>query len=278
MNLQCSQCGKSGDMTTLLRCGRCRGVLYCDKQCQKMDWSTHKKNCRNQTPIERRLDNSMIAVIKQEETAFALNTKRKENKKRPHTKIIFVIASPEDEDGLAHAIADQIIELGKKDECIFCVQNDLETNISPRVEVLEKAVSEKTQLIIQLWSLSRGVDPRPNPEDQEHTKKEYYNILQEKAKDEYDLNLIDDRELEQAYIDINHRRTKKFAKKIGNHIGKFSLIIYIGYPKTMQLMFMLPSTVEMNYEMLFYQTENFRVFETLSKGKMPSIKTIKDLF
>jgi hypothetical protein len=29
----------------LLKCGRCRAVTYCNKECQKADWSQHKAAC-----------------------------------------------------------------------------------------------------------------------------------------------------------------------------------------------------------------------------------------
>ncbi|KAI1760451.1 hypothetical protein GGR53DRAFT_509557 [Hypoxylon sp. FL1150] len=39
----CLECGeKEGD---LLRCGRCKMARYCNKTCQKNDWSTHKNVC-----------------------------------------------------------------------------------------------------------------------------------------------------------------------------------------------------------------------------------------
>lgn len=44
----CGQCGKPAN----LRCSRCKGVLYCNPDCQRAHWATHKQNCKPaaQTP------------------------------------------------------------------------------------------------------------------------------------------------------------------------------------------------------------------------------------
>jgi ubiquitin-protein ligase len=39
----CSSCKKP--RTTLLRCSGCRAVLYCNRDCQRRDYKTHKKVC-----------------------------------------------------------------------------------------------------------------------------------------------------------------------------------------------------------------------------------------
>ena len=37
-----SSCGKKGDKT----CNRCKKAKYCSAECQKADWSIHKKECK----------------------------------------------------------------------------------------------------------------------------------------------------------------------------------------------------------------------------------------
>lgn len=37
----CGQCGKEATP----RCGRCASVVYCNSDCQKANWMTHKKTC-----------------------------------------------------------------------------------------------------------------------------------------------------------------------------------------------------------------------------------------
>ncbi|KAI9765704.1 MAG: hypothetical protein M1839_005399 [Geoglossum umbratile] len=37
----------SGDGKGLLKCGRCREVAYCSKQCQRANWKEHKKSCHS---------------------------------------------------------------------------------------------------------------------------------------------------------------------------------------------------------------------------------------
>jgi len=41
----CLECGKSGG-NELMRCSRCQNAFFCDKECQKYCWSTHKKECK----------------------------------------------------------------------------------------------------------------------------------------------------------------------------------------------------------------------------------------
>ena len=38
---KCAQCSNLGDQ----RCGKCKQVHYCSKECQKAHWATHKQTC-----------------------------------------------------------------------------------------------------------------------------------------------------------------------------------------------------------------------------------------
>lgn len=42
----CAVCGISGQ---LLRCSRCKNILYCSSEHQKLDWKRHKKQCKKLT-------------------------------------------------------------------------------------------------------------------------------------------------------------------------------------------------------------------------------------
>lgn len=44
-----------------LRCGNCKIVKYCSKQCQKKDWKRHKTICANHTVLETMKSDDMDA-------------------------------------------------------------------------------------------------------------------------------------------------------------------------------------------------------------------------
>ena len=41
----CNRCQKGGE--NLLKCSKCLHALYCNRECQRMDWERHKDECRN---------------------------------------------------------------------------------------------------------------------------------------------------------------------------------------------------------------------------------------
>eukprot|EP00980_Cylindrotheca_fusiformis_P031096 scaffold25826_cov132-Cylindrotheca_fusiformis.AAC.4 len=41
----CDTCKKRQPYTKMKKCSRCRSVTYCSEECQKQDWSRHKKDC-----------------------------------------------------------------------------------------------------------------------------------------------------------------------------------------------------------------------------------------
>ncbi|KAI6046620.1 hypothetical protein EDC04DRAFT_3052959 [Pisolithus marmoratus] len=42
---QCAKCGKESSMNALMRCSRCKSVLYCSNACQISHWRSHKSTC-----------------------------------------------------------------------------------------------------------------------------------------------------------------------------------------------------------------------------------------
>ncbi|KAH9841725.1 uncharacterized protein C8Q71DRAFT_700219 [Rhodofomes roseus] len=42
---QCFYCRKEAMTKDFKRCSRCRGALYCNSECQKQDWASHKELC-----------------------------------------------------------------------------------------------------------------------------------------------------------------------------------------------------------------------------------------
>lgn len=58
----CIKCGATHTTSTpgvkpLNRCGRCKKVFYCSKECQKQDWNVHKGACRSEHEIPRAASN-----------------------------------------------------------------------------------------------------------------------------------------------------------------------------------------------------------------------------
>ena len=43
---ECAFCGKSAAASLIMRCVRCRQAIYCDQDCQRRHWSTHKLSCK----------------------------------------------------------------------------------------------------------------------------------------------------------------------------------------------------------------------------------------
>eukprot|EP01112_Ceratiomyxa_fruticulosa_P017189 TRINITY_DN5306_c0_g1_i1.p1 TRINITY_DN5306_c0_g1~~TRINITY_DN5306_c0_g1_i1.p1 ORF type:complete len:441 (+),score=73.80 TRINITY_DN5306_c0_g1_i1:204-1526(+) len=41
-----ARCANCGVTTSLSRCGRCKKVFYCGRDCQRNDWKNHKSNCQ----------------------------------------------------------------------------------------------------------------------------------------------------------------------------------------------------------------------------------------
>ena len=41
----CANCGRSGEGSAILTCGRCRIAYYCNRDCQTNHWKIHRKGC-----------------------------------------------------------------------------------------------------------------------------------------------------------------------------------------------------------------------------------------
>jgi len=61
----CALCSKEG--TGFPKCGRCKDVYYCSRQCQQKDWKVHKDNCIR--PEDRPKPPSEEAVVEYVECA-----------------------------------------------------------------------------------------------------------------------------------------------------------------------------------------------------------------
>ncbi|KIJ61728.1 hypothetical protein HYDPIDRAFT_96116 [Hydnomerulius pinastri MD-312] len=47
---RCSRCANEGEWKSLMRCSRCKSVVYCSNECQTSDWPYHKTNCSPVSP------------------------------------------------------------------------------------------------------------------------------------------------------------------------------------------------------------------------------------
>ena len=46
-------CGKDFSKTMMKKCGRCKYVVYCSKECNVNDWPPHKMFCKRATTTTR---------------------------------------------------------------------------------------------------------------------------------------------------------------------------------------------------------------------------------
>jgi MYND finger len=46
VNYGCGQCGSVENNNKFKKCGKCKNVRYCSKECQIKDWSVHKLKCK----------------------------------------------------------------------------------------------------------------------------------------------------------------------------------------------------------------------------------------
>ena len=52
-----NECGHCSKLGVLLRCSGCKVSFYCNQQCQRLDWKTHKKICKLMKNMENENEN-----------------------------------------------------------------------------------------------------------------------------------------------------------------------------------------------------------------------------
>jgi hypothetical protein len=73
----CSKCGAEGD--NMQRCGRCKAVYYCSRECQVGHWKEHKVKCEAEADIEKR-----AAIEKVKCSSMNISALRKELREKFH--------------------------------------------------------------------------------------------------------------------------------------------------------------------------------------------------
>ena len=63
LRVPCIKCNKN---STTKRCANCKSVYYCSRDCQKKDWSSHKRQCLNLPLFRKKSSKSteMVSVAK----------------------------------------------------------------------------------------------------------------------------------------------------------------------------------------------------------------------
>ena len=75
---KCHSCGKS--QTDIKKCSRCNYALYCNRECQKNHWESHKQMCN-------RVSNGNLKIVTNQIGNMNVNDKKKEEKKEKDPKI-----------------------------------------------------------------------------------------------------------------------------------------------------------------------------------------------
>ena len=60
----------------LLKCGNCKSIYYCSKECQKSNWTDHKKICKYESDIIT-ITNLFTTLIKRGVSYFKVNNYNK---------------------------------------------------------------------------------------------------------------------------------------------------------------------------------------------------------
>lgn len=62
-------CAACGQEKVPRKCANCKSVQYCDRDCQKMDWPSHKKQCDSLAKMMKKMEIKEKAVTPSEEAA-----------------------------------------------------------------------------------------------------------------------------------------------------------------------------------------------------------------
>jgi hypothetical protein len=55
-------CATCGEEKASKKCSKCKEVQYCDRECQRLHWFIHKKECnRNTDDLNSKLENVKVA-------------------------------------------------------------------------------------------------------------------------------------------------------------------------------------------------------------------------
>lgn len=100
----CSVCGNTDQKVKV--CGTCRGVGYCSRECQKLDWYRHKKECKPESFDHNAELSKWIKEITNDETIMKIirifaNTFAK---KHPYMGIVIVPPSTKNPDLILRCI------------------------------------------------------------------------------------------------------------------------------------------------------------------------------
>ena len=65
-SLCCKYCGVIKDNHDLFSCSRCKTILYCSGECQKMDWKEHKNKCTEHSNLAQNIATNNIKEFPKE--------------------------------------------------------------------------------------------------------------------------------------------------------------------------------------------------------------------
>ena len=94
--VSCDYCKNLKANNVILKCSRCLTTYYCDKTCQRADWSRHKNECGK---INHDKDSNIKKI-----TVPNLNTTYKSPEKFQHINIKYATPDVKDVSGLIHII------------------------------------------------------------------------------------------------------------------------------------------------------------------------------